>query len=331
YTSAFALRKFQQIQGFGEYGFPESHSTGFALLAYVSAWLKCHEPAAFTCALLNSQPMGFYAPDQLVQDARRHGVEVRPADVQASDWDCTLESGCTDQPALRLGLCLVKGLMQAAGVRLVKARATATFTGVEDLAHRANMERGNLQCLAAAGALKQLAGHRRAAAWRVQGVTPVPPLFKNMPSREPVPALSPPTEGQDLAADYANLGVTLGRHPLALLRPLLARWRALTASQLRALNHGRQARAAGLVITRQCPDSASGVIFLTLEDETGMVNVVVWRHLAEKQRRELLNSRLLGVTGTVQREGDVLHLVAARLADHSGLLSGLVTHSQDFR
>jgi error-prone DNA polymerase len=351
YDEAFARRIFEQIKGFGEYGFPESHAASFALLVYVSAWLKCFEPAAFTCALLNSQPMGFYSPSQLVQDARRHGIEVRPVDVLASGWECTLEEGdsplaslfqrrggqsslgarfSTAQPAVRLGLRMVKGLSREGAERLVAAREAAPFADTEDLARRAGLDRRDLKCLAAAGAFASLAGHRREAAWRVAGIEPLPPLLRGAPFPETPPALRPPTEGEDLVADYASLGLTLGRHPLALLRDDLRRRRMVTAAELKTLPHRRLVRAAGLVTCRQRPDTASGVIFVTLEDETGFVNVVVWRDLAERQRRELLGSSLLAVYGVLERQGEVIHVVAGHLADFSDLLGGLTAPSRDF-
>ncbi len=338
YPEEFARQIFQQIQGFGEYGFPESHSASFALLAYISAWLKCHEPAAFTCALLNSQPMGFYAPAQLVQDARRHGVEILPVDVMASAWDCTLslapssnaeEQQQRRQPALRLGLRMVKGLTLESSTRLQAARAHRPFSSVEDLALRGGLNQRELKCLAAAGALTVLVGHRRQAYWDVAGVEQAMPLA-SAPVEETQPALFPLTEGQNLVADYATLGLTLGRHPLALLRNRLTRQRLVTAAALRAFPHGRLARAAGLVISRQRPGTSSGVTFLTLEDETGSINVVVWRDLAERQRSELLGARLLAVYGVVEREGEVVHLIAGRLKDLTPLMGKLMTHSRDF-
>src|SRR5574341_919875 len=297
YSEEFAARIYQQIRGFGEYGFPESHAASFALLVYVSAWLKRREPAAFTCALLNSQPMGFYSPSQLVQDARRHGVTVRPVDAGESDWEC-----------------MVKGLGRAAADRLVKARGEGPFSDVGDLALRAGLSRRDLEALAEAGALRRLAGHRRLARWEVLGADPAPlPLLRGVGVSEAPPGLRAPTEGEDLSADYAALGLTLGRHPLALLRARLARRGILSAAELNALPHGRPGRTAGLVITRQRPGTATGVTFVTLEDETGTANVIVWLGIADRQRKELIGSRLLAVSGTVQREGEVVHLVARRL------------------
>ncbi len=325
YAESFARQIYQQILGFGEYGFPESHSASFALLVYVSAWLKHYEPAAFCGALLNSQPMGFYAPAQLVQDARRHGVDVRNVDVTISDWDCTLE-----QDALRLGLRMIAGMSEASAQRIVAARNAAPFADVADLAHRAQLNRHDLGALAAAGALAALAGHRHAAAWDVAGVERLPPLLAGAAFDEASPQLPAPTEGQDIVADYRALGLTLGRHPLALLRGQLRARRLLTSAEVRDSPHGRSVRTAGIVIGRQRPDTASGVIFVTLEDETGATNVIVWRDLSDRQRRELLGSKLMGVYGRVEREGMVVHLLAGRLVDLSPLLGSLQTHSRDF-
>jgi len=330
YSEQFALQICRQIQGFGEYGFPESHAASFAALAYVSAWLKCHHPAAFVCALLNSQPMGFYAPAQLVRDAREHGVPVRPADVTASDWDCTLEPAAGGALALRLGLRLVKGLSAAGAQRLVEARTQAPLRDVQDLARRARLDRRDLAALAHAGALKTLAGHRRAAWWEVLGAESDLPVFPDLAIAEDGPALPAPAEGEEVRADYASLGLTLGRHPLALLRPKLAALRLRSAAELKQVEHKRLVRTAGLVITRQRPGSASGVTFLTLEDETGVTNVVVWRDLAERARRALLSARLLAVIGIWERRGEVTHLIAGRLEDHSHLLGELEYSSRDF-
>jgi len=343
YDEGFARQIYQQILGFGEYGFPESHAASFALLVYVSAWLKHYEPAAFTCALLNSQPMGFYSPSQLTQDLRRHDVAILPADVTVSEWECTLEERNNPprpaqrgevrdegQPALRLGFCLVKGLSESAGKKLVAARAERAFASVADLARRASLNAHDMQALAAAGALAALSGHRRNAVWDVSGIETMPPVLADSPIEEASPVLAAPAEGEDIVADYASLGLTLGRHPLALLRERLQRQRMLTAAELKALPHGRIARVTGLVTGRQRPGTASGVTFVTLEDETGMVNVIVWRDLAERQRKELLRSSLMTVYGTLEREGEVVHLIAARLRDQTPLLGKLTARSRDF-
>jgi error-prone DNA polymerase len=335
YAEEFARRIFQQILGFGEYGFPESHAASFALLVYVSAWLKQHEPAAFAAALINSQPMGFYAPSQLVQDARRHGVEVRPVDVRASDWDCSLEpraDGLPD-PALRLGLRLVKGLTQEAGQRLVAARARRqgqTWDSAQSLAEQAGLDRRAMGCLAAAGALAGLGGHRHRAAWQVAGLEQRLPLMPEVRIAEGIPLLRAPREGEDIVADYAHTGLTLRRHPVALLRGSLAARGFVDSARLRELPQDAVVRSAGLVITRQRPGSAEGVTFVTLEDEHGSINLIVWRDVAERQRQALIGSRLMGVAGRLQREGEVMHVIAHRLVDLSRWLGRLHWDSRDF-
>jgi len=268
--------------------------------------------------------MGFYSPSQLVQDARRHAVEVRPADALLSRWDCTLEEGEAGRVAVRLGLRMVGGLAAATGERIVAARPCAS---VEELAERAGLNRRDLNCLAAAGALQSLAGHRRSAHWVASGIEKNPPM--KIQAAEKLPELAPPSEGEDIVADYRSLGLTLGRHPLALLRKALAIKTFCTAEQLNRLPHGSRVRAAGLVTCRQRPDTQSGVVFVTLEDESGCVNVIVWRDLVERQRRELLGARLLGVSGVLEREGAVVHLIARRLEDHTRLLGDLDKAARD--
>jgi error-prone DNA polymerase len=334
YSQDFAQRIYQQMLGFGEYGFPESHSLSFALLVYDSAWLKCYEPAAFTCALLNSQPMGFYAPAQLVRDARAHGVEVRAVDACVSAWDATLERRADGEPALRLGLRLVKSLSQAGAERLIAARSVPPFASVEDLAVRAMLDRGDLEALAAAGALAALSGNRHLAFWEVAGTERPLPLAPadTLPASalEGRPLLTAPTEGQAIAADYASLGLTLGRHPLALLRERLRAAALVSAAELIAAGNGARVRTAGIVLMRQRPATASGVTFLTLEDESGQVNVIVWERVGREQRRALLESRLLEVHGELQHQEGVTHLIAHRLIDRSWLLGELTTRSRDF-
>ena len=330
YTLEFAQQICKQIRGFGEYGFPESHAASFALLVYVSAWLKAHEPAAFSCALLNSQPMGFYAPAQLVRNARRSGVEVRPVDVNCSQWECTLEGRSAGQPALRLGLCLTGGLSRDAATRLLEARGQQVFADVEDLQVRTSLQQYELGALAAAGALEGIAGHRYRARWEVAGAEPMLPLFPVSGVAEGIPLLRPPTEAEDISGDYASMGFSLGRHPLALLRSELQRQGFVTAEDLRDMAEHDPVRIAGLVITRQRPGSAGGVIFITLEDETGYVNLIVWPQVAERQRRALLGSRLLAVRGRIQRQGDVLHVIVSRAEDRSAALGTLTVHSRDF-
>jgi len=331
YDEAFARQIYQQIRGFGEYGFPESHSASFALLAYASAWLKCHHPAAFTCALLNSQPMGFYGPSQLVQDLRRHGVEVRPIDVRYSDYHCTLEPADPIQPALRLGLRLVKGLSQGAAEVLVAARCERPFRDLQDVADRSGLDRCDLEALAAADALAGLAGHRHRAFWAVSGLETGHPWLPAPPAEDALAMLPVPSEGDNVVADYASSGLSLRRHPLALLRERLTRSGIRSAEQILALRDGAIARTAGLVVCRQRPGTASGVTFVTLEDETGQTNLVVWAKLAEVQRKALLQSTLLAVSGVVQHESGVTHIVAGRLTDLSSWLDGLVARRRDFR
>ena len=334
YTREFAESIFKQIQGFGEYGFPESHAASFALLTYLSCWIKHHHPDAFLAALLNSQPMGFYAPAQLVRDARSHGVQVLAVDVRVSGWESDLEGegdGGRLRP-VRLGLDRISGLPQAAAERIVKARAEAPFSNIEDLARRAALDARELQLLAEADALQGIAGHRHQAAWRVAGVDTRPTaLLRDSRLHEAPAELAAPSEGENMLADYRATGLTLNRHPLALLRERLDAFRVQPAAVLRHYPHGRIARASGLVTHRQRPETAKGTVFVTLEDDTGCVNVIVWPAVADAQRVPLLRSTLLTVYGQWQRQGEVTHLLATKLIDHSALLGGLVTYSRNFR
>jgi error-prone DNA polymerase len=332
YSVEFANRLFEQIKGFSDYGFPESHAASFALLVYVSAWLKCHEPAAFAAALVNSQPMGFYSNSQLLQDAKRHGVQVRAVDVTISDWDCTLELRQGGQPAIRLGLRLVKGLSRTEAETLLQARREAPFSDIEDFMLRAGVAREDMRALARADALRRLAGHRRNAIWQALGAEAPREGHVIGPSVEGVQSdlFACASEAQEIGQDYAHTGVTLRRHPLSLLRPQLSRCRLFPASVIAHATHGQLIRTTGIVTGRQCPGTANGTIFVTLEDETGMINVIVWARLAQRQRRELLGARLLTVFGKVERQGQVVHVIASRLKDDSDLLEGLVIHSRDF-
>ena len=329
YEKEFADAIFSQIEGFGEYGFPESHAASFALLTYASSWLKCHEPAAFLCALLNSQPMGFYSPSQLVQDARRHGVQVFPVDVAVSGWEAALE-GDAKEPAVRLGFNTLFGMRADTAQRIEDARAIAVFDSVADLARRAGLDRHDLQILAAGNALQALAGNRHQALWQAAGAVPERDLLRATTLEEDLPQLSTPSEGAGIVSDYRAQGLTLGRHPLALLRKQLLAQRFMPASTLRCYTNGQVARACGIVTVRQRPGTAKGVLFLTLEDETGTVNVIVWPSLVEEQRKEVLSAPLLGVYGVWQQEGIVRNLVAKRLVDMSHLLGRLRTSSRDF-
>ncbi|WP_273527385.1 error-prone DNA polymerase [Pseudomonas sp.] len=332
YEPEFITRIFEQIKGFGSYGFPESHAASFALLTYASSWLKCHEPAAFACALINSWPMGFYSPDQVLQDARRHGIEVRPVDVCHSDWDCSLEPSAKAQPAIRLGLRMIRGLREADARRIESARQTQAFSDVDDLSRRAGLDARARERLADAGALHGLAGHRHHARWAVAGVEPQLPLFAELAATTEAPVNLPlPTTGEDLLTDYATLGTTLGPHPLTLLRDQLRARRCRSSRELADAEPGRPVSVAGLVIGRQRPQTASGVVFVTLEDEFGLINVVVWQHLAERQRPVLLQSQLLQVDGHLESAHGVRHVIAGRLRDLSALLSGLDVRSRDFQ
>jgi DNA-directed DNA polymerase III PolC len=308
-----------------------SHSASFALLVYTSAWLKHYEPAAFCAALLNSQPMGFYAPAQLVRDARTHDVEVRAVDVTISAWDCTLERREDGRAALRLGLRLVKHLSQEGAARLLAARTARPFDNIADMAERAALDRRDLEALAAADALVHLSGHRHRAVWQVTGVERALPLLPAATAiDEGIPLLRAPREGQDIVADYGSLGLTLRRHPLALLRERLQRRGIVPTQELWEQPNGKLVITAGLVITRQRPGSAGNVTFVTMEDETGYVNLIVWNRVAVEQRAALLESRLLEVHGKLQREGDVQHVIAQRLTNLSAMLGDLVVASRNF-
>jgi len=335
YKVEFAEQIFRQIQGFGEYGFPESHSASFALLVYVSAWLKRHEPAAFLCAMLNSLPMGFYSASQLIQDARRHGVEIRPVDVTISDCECTLEEA--DQPApqpvhpiVRLGLNRIKGMGLKTAKRIVEARNLSHFENTGDLANRASLNATEIHALASSDALNTLSGHRRQTLWAVASHIKQHDLMRNAPVKEALPAIPAAPEGEEILADYASTALTLRRHPLALLRPKLTRMKLRSAVELDSCPAGRLVRTTGIVTCRQRPGSANGVMFVTLEDETGIINVILWNPIILKQRREALSSRLLTVHGIWQCESGVKHVIAKRLVDHSHLLGSLTVDSRDF-
>ena len=328
YSQEFADRIYKQIQGFGEYGFPESHAASFALLVYISCWLKCHHPAAFTCGLLNSQPLGFYSPAQLVIDAQRHDVIVLPVDVMVSNVDCTLEGGI-DSPKLRIGLRMIGSLNSKAAKRIVTARIDAPFQDIADLKRRADLTAQDVAALASADALATLIGHRREALWSALGVERDTSLF-HAPADVIAATLQPPTEVDEIFTDYRTVGLSLRRHPLALLRLNLDKLRIHTALEVNHARHGQILRATGMVTCRQRPATAHGTTFVTLEDETGSINVVVWSRLAEAQRKELVFSRLLCVAGRVERQGDVVHLIAGKLIDQSPMLGELEFSTREF-
>src|SRR5579875_75068 len=332
YSAEFAERIYQQILGFGSYGFPQSHAASFALLVYVSAWLRCHAPAAFVAGLLNSWPMGFYAPAQLVNDARRNGVVFRPVDVHASEWDCTLEAGADGKPEVRLGLRMIGGLPEAQGRRIVEERAVhGRFADVEDLAHRARLSRRELILLAGAGALASLSGHRRVAHWQALGTERLPGMLAGASARESPPPFQPPTEAEEIVADYQRLGLTLRRHPLALLRDRLNRLRVHRAADLARLQNGRRVRVAGIVTDSHRPETASGVMFMSLEDETGISNLIVWPGVQAAQREPVYGARLMIVEGELQSAMGVIHVTAEKVRDYSRWLGRLPTGSRDFR
>ncbi|AWM86994.1 error-prone DNA polymerase [Microvirga sp. 17 mud 1-3] len=331
YDRDFAERTFKQLEGFGSYGFPESHAASFAKIAYASSWMKRHHPDVFCCALLNAQPMGFYAPAQIVRDARNHDIEVRPVDINHSRWDCTLEA--TGDPcrfAVRLGFRMVLGLANADGGQIPCARAEQPFASIEDLWRRAGIPVSALERLADADAYGSLGINRRDALWTIRGLSDeVMPLFAAADERddrirsetiEPAVALAPMTEGREVVEDYRSQGLTLRQHPLAFLRQDLAQRRIIPCANLRHVRDGQWATVAGLVLVRQKPGSAKGVTFMTIEDETEVANIVIWPALFEKQRRLILSTGLIGCRGKLQREGEVTHLIAEHFLDLSDLL-----------
>jgi error-prone DNA polymerase len=330
YDESFAHQIFEQIKGFSEYGFPESHAASFALIVYASCWLKCHHPAEFLAAMLNSQPLGFYSPSELVQDARRHRVEVRAVDVLYSGWDCVLED-LPRAPAVRLGLRLISGLKETSAMRLVQARAEQPFDDPEDLARRAGLEQHEMQLLAGADALASLAGHRRQQVWQASALRRPPKLLHDAVVDEEFLELPAALEGEEVVHDYNTVGLTLRSHPLRLLRPELMKLKLLKASDLKHVPNGGWVRYAGIVTVRQAPETAKGTVFVSLEDESGDVQVIIWPTLKEKQRPEMLRSKLLAVYGHWQRKGRVANLIAHELEDLSSMLGGLSTASRDFR
>ncbi len=327
YDEDFARRCFDQIKGFGDYGFPESHAASFAKLVYVSSWMKCHYPAAFACALLNSQPMGFYAPAQIVRDAREHGVEVRDVDVNMSDWDCTLEPAARGF-ALRLGLRQVDGMREDAAYRMMEAR-DGPFPDVADLKKRAKLDRGTVRRLAAADAMRSMGIDRRQALWQAQGLKDAPdlPIFTHAEARdeglEPAVMLPAMPEAEHVVADYQTLRLSLKAHPMSFFRESLRRQGFACTDQLPGMHHGKKVSLAGLVLVRQKPGSAKGVCFITLEDEGGIANLVIWPKLFEKWRAIIMSARLLVVQGRVQTDGRVIHVVADRLENRTDRLDHL--------
>ena len=333
YSLDFAQRLFKQIQGFGVYGFPESHSASFALLAYVSAWLKCHYPAAYCCAIMNSQPMGFYSSSQLIQDAQRHNIHVSPIDVNYSEWDHTLYRDITldkkDKPLIRLGFRIIKGLPYKSAKRIFTA--PRPFANLEDLALKARLSQVDLSLLSSAGALQSLTENRRQAHWQALAINNHGQLLQNA-SIEPNINLKEPSETDNLYADYNTTGLTLGRHPMSILRDQFPIFRQCKRhSDLAELGHQRFVRMAGIVTGKQRPGTASGVIFLTLEDETGNSNIVIWKSVQQRCRQALLKAQLLMVKGVIETDGEVVHIIAQELTDCSELLYKTTIRSRNFR
>jgi error-prone DNA polymerase len=333
YDREFSERTFRQIEGFGSYGFPESHAASFAKIAYASSWMKCHHPDIFCAALLNAQPMGFYAPAQVVRDARAHSVVVRPACLNASAWDCTLEEPQGRYLAVRLGLRMAVGVSEAEVERLLAARARAPFTSVEDAWRRGGVSRGTLERLANADAFHGLGLDRRQALWQVRALRDAPlPLFAAADEREgrfqpeahePAVRLTPLTAGREVVEDYRHAQLSLRAHPLSFLREELTRRRIVRCADLSHLRDGRKVEVAGIILVRQKPGSAKGVLFITVEDETGVGNIILWPDRFEAQRRVVLSSSMISIKGTLQREGEVVHVIADRIEDYTPMLRSI--------
>jgi error-prone DNA polymerase len=335
YSQSFAEQLFNQIKGFGGYGFPESHSASFALLAYVSAWFKCHHPAAFYVGLLNSQPMGFYTPSQLIQDAKRHGIAVFAIDVNHSDWDHELLEQPQNQPSMiRLGMRLISGLSRDAGLRIACAARQQPFHNVDDLRRRAQLDRHDLEALGGADALTSIARNRFQSQWNIMALQPERPLLRSLDQAEllntPTDQLAPPSIAENVLADYQSTGLTLRSHPLLLLRDRPPFNQCLRESDLTAITHRRFVRVAGIITCRQRPGTASGVVFLTLEDETGNINVIVWPQVQMRCREALMSAQLLVVKGTLEVREGVRHVIASHLDDQSAALASLNVRSRDF-
>lgn len=330
YSRDFAEQIYKQIEGFGEYGFPESHSASFALLTYFSSWLKCHQPAAFIAGLINSQPMGFYQPAQLLEQVKRQGVKVRPVDVTASHYDCTLELDDSGAHAIRLGMRLIKGLRKEDAMNVVAARAIAPFTSVEDAAYRAGLKSRAAKALATSGAFRSLSEHRNQAFWSALGIESLPGALAGQAAAETSPQLPLPTEWEEIQRDYRQMGLSTGRHPMAVLRPKLRASGISTRRELDSMRHGRTVRVGGLVTHLQHPQTANGVIFASLEDETGINNIIIWPAIFELYRQRILQSNFMVVTGELQSVESVVHVVATDVEDYSHWVRTLPRKSRDF-
>ena len=333
YPREFAERTFRQLEGFGSYGFPESHAASFAKIAYASSWMKYHHPDVFCAALMNAQPMGFYAPAQIVRDAREHGVDVRPPCINASRWDCTLEPGRGRIHAVRLGLRQVRGLSNADGAAIVAARGAVRFGSVEEVWRRSGVQRSAIEKLADADAFHGFGADRRQGLWKVKGLGETPlPLFVaadqvsdgfSPEGVEPLVTLRPLTDGREVVEDYRTLQLSLRAHPLAFLRDDLSRRGITRCADLTNLRDGRHVEVAGIILVRQKPGSAKGVLFITIEDETGVANGILWPDRFEAQRRTVMSASMIGMKGRVQKEGEVIHVICDRIIDHGDLLSQL--------
>ncbi len=328
YTREFAEQTFSRIEGFGSYGFPESHAASFALIAYASAWLKCHHPDVFCCALLNAQPMGFYAPAQIVRDAELHGVEVRPVCINASLWDCTIEQG-----AVRLGFRMIKGLAADHADALIAAR-TVPYRSIADLHRRAAMPVAALERLAEADAFHAVHLERRQAVWAIRGLSDNRlPLFDHADSETNEPAVDLPlmTKGRQVVEDYRSVGLSLRDHPVSFVRATLEQRRIARCADLTRRRDGSRLTVAGIVLVRQRPGSAQGVLFVTIEDETGHANLIVWPSVFERQRRVLLSATMLACRGKLQKEGEVIHVIADEIIDLSALLRSVGDETREMR
>jgi error-prone DNA polymerase len=333
YPRDFAERTFKQIEGFGSYGFPESHAASFAKIAYASCWMKHHHPDVFCAALLNSQPMGFYAPAQIVQNARDHAVEVRPISVNHSHWDCTLEPGKGRYLAVRLGFKQIKGLANIHGAAIVAARGPAPYDSIEEVWRRAGVPRAAIERLAEADAFHVIADDRRQGLWKVKGLGEAPlPLFAAADEREgkfspegaePSVALRALTAGREVVEDYRSLQLSLRGHPVSFLRPELEQMRIVRCADLVNIPNGRNIEVAGVILVRQRPGSAKGVLFVTIEDETGIANGILWPDRFEIYRRQIMSSSMIAMRGRLQKEGEVIHVICDRITNHDEMLRSI--------
>ena len=333
YPRDFAERTFKQIEGFGSYGFPESHAASFAKIAYASCWMKHHHPDVFCAALLNAQPMGFYAPAQIVADARKHGVEVRPVSINDSHWDCTLEASHGRYKAVRLGMCMVRGLANIHGASIVGARGPAPFESVEEVWRRAGTPRAAIERLAEADAFHCIAENRRQGLWKVKGLGEAPlPLFAAADAREaefspeglePAVALRPMSDGREVVEDYRAFQLSLRAHPISFLRDQLSAMNIVRCADLASIRDGRNIEVAGVILVRQRPGSAKGVLFVTIEDETGIANGILWPDRFEIYRRQVMSASMIAMRGRLQKEGEVIHIICDRIVDHDAMLRSI--------